>query len=314
MKVGRNDPCPCGSGKKYKKCCIDKINPEVSFNNFRNFLFDFWSYKEVKEMSNEEIIEKLQSIGIMFNKEIFLKDIERYYSAEQISENWFNIFNVTAKGRDEDFPFFAAWVLWERLAPENVLSMEQMADLIEEGYQYLNDNKSILACDKWLKVWEGIKYRIRKDFNTLEYLDKAYCGSFDIRYFCQELESELYNAGIDDPKYFEIRIKYCKEFLHYFQNEDEELIHQIRRAIIESLVRLNKLEEAKNECEKLILDFPKNPWSYIAYGDVYCLHKSEIYDAVKARELYQKGLSVATGKEEKEIIKERLKNLGKYNY
>ena len=21
MKVGRNDPCPCGSGKKYKHCC-----------------------------------------------------------------------------------------------------------------------------------------------------------------------------------------------------------------------------------------------------------------------------------------------------
>ncbi len=24
MKVGRNDPCPCGSGKKYKKCCLSK--------------------------------------------------------------------------------------------------------------------------------------------------------------------------------------------------------------------------------------------------------------------------------------------------
>jgi hypothetical protein len=22
--VGRNDPCPCGSGKKYKKCCANK--------------------------------------------------------------------------------------------------------------------------------------------------------------------------------------------------------------------------------------------------------------------------------------------------
>jgi preprotein translocase subunit SecA len=21
VNVGRNDPCPCGSGKKYKKCC-----------------------------------------------------------------------------------------------------------------------------------------------------------------------------------------------------------------------------------------------------------------------------------------------------
>lgn len=23
-KAGRNDPCPCGSGKKYKKCCALK--------------------------------------------------------------------------------------------------------------------------------------------------------------------------------------------------------------------------------------------------------------------------------------------------
>ncbi len=25
-KIGRNDPCPCGSGKKYKKCCMGKQN------------------------------------------------------------------------------------------------------------------------------------------------------------------------------------------------------------------------------------------------------------------------------------------------
>ena len=23
-KIGRNEPCPCGSGKKFKKCCIEK--------------------------------------------------------------------------------------------------------------------------------------------------------------------------------------------------------------------------------------------------------------------------------------------------
>lgn len=23
-KIGRNDPCPCGSGKKYKSCCLAK--------------------------------------------------------------------------------------------------------------------------------------------------------------------------------------------------------------------------------------------------------------------------------------------------
>lgn len=24
VKIGRNDPCPCGSGRKYKKCCLNK--------------------------------------------------------------------------------------------------------------------------------------------------------------------------------------------------------------------------------------------------------------------------------------------------
>jgi len=24
MKTGRNEPCPCGSGRKYKQCCLKK--------------------------------------------------------------------------------------------------------------------------------------------------------------------------------------------------------------------------------------------------------------------------------------------------
>lgn len=27
-KVGRNDPCPCGSGKKYKQCCMHSSEQE----------------------------------------------------------------------------------------------------------------------------------------------------------------------------------------------------------------------------------------------------------------------------------------------
>jgi len=27
VKVGRNDPCPCGSGLKFKKCCLEKDGP-----------------------------------------------------------------------------------------------------------------------------------------------------------------------------------------------------------------------------------------------------------------------------------------------
>ena len=33
MKPGRNDPCPCGSGKKYKQCCLktEQVQPEDDF-------------------------------------------------------------------------------------------------------------------------------------------------------------------------------------------------------------------------------------------------------------------------------------------
>lgn len=31
-KIGRNDPCPCGSGKKFKKCCW--LSPEKAADNF----------------------------------------------------------------------------------------------------------------------------------------------------------------------------------------------------------------------------------------------------------------------------------------
>lgn len=29
-KIGRNDPCPCGSGKKYKQCC-EKLGRVLKF-------------------------------------------------------------------------------------------------------------------------------------------------------------------------------------------------------------------------------------------------------------------------------------------
>jgi transposase-like protein len=31
-KIGRNEPCPCGSGQKYKRCCLNKPKTEAVFN------------------------------------------------------------------------------------------------------------------------------------------------------------------------------------------------------------------------------------------------------------------------------------------
>jgi uncharacterized protein YecA (UPF0149 family) len=31
-KIGRNDKCPCGSGKKFKHCCINTIGHDQYFS------------------------------------------------------------------------------------------------------------------------------------------------------------------------------------------------------------------------------------------------------------------------------------------
>lgn len=80
--IGRNDPCPCGSGKKYKKCCMNKIfdkpdDEEWLYNNLYPVIYSFFkaNYKKyyVKAFENywdldysPDNIEEIQFDGIFF--------------------------------------------------------------------------------------------------------------------------------------------------------------------------------------------------------------------------------------------------------
>lgn len=57
QKTGRNDPCPCGSGKKFKKCCMDKdmYDPD----NIKNLYFNQYKIR----LKNNQDIEKLRRVG-----------------------------------------------------------------------------------------------------------------------------------------------------------------------------------------------------------------------------------------------------------
>ena len=69
--MGRNDPCPCGSGKKYKKCCLTKdqksdqeavstgsMNPVVTWvlnEPHLKYTFDLLAKKYMDGTVNDEI-------------------------------------------------------------------------------------------------------------------------------------------------------------------------------------------------------------------------------------------------------------------
>ena len=43
-KPGRNEPCPCGSGKKYKKCCLHASKPSAG---------GIFVYTDLDDLSNQ---------------------------------------------------------------------------------------------------------------------------------------------------------------------------------------------------------------------------------------------------------------------
>jgi len=70
-KVGRNDPCPCGSGKKYKKCCGRDVASEPISPPFDRRLMerDLLALKQTIEGKNFGSVEEMNKYIAEMNKD-----------------------------------------------------------------------------------------------------------------------------------------------------------------------------------------------------------------------------------------------------
>lgn len=92
-----------------------------------------------------------------------------------------------------------------------------------------------------------------------------------------------------------------------FPDESETIIRNMRCAIANSYASLGDYEQSESEFEKLVQDYPANPWGYTGWGDMYFLDKKDDYD--KAKELYMKALAIAEDKDDIMAVNERLEGL-----
>lgn len=294
-KIGRNDPCPCGSGRKFKKCCL-KNKALVSSTIMERSTH--WNFKEIESFTTEQIIHKLRNLGILFEEKQFLADIKQFYSGEDLAHHWEETYSITARGFDLDFIWMASIVLWNRLAPD-VINSEKLDDMMQHGYDLLRESRNteygqrrVEACRIWLEVWEHLKARFSEEMKSINDAERVFRGMQSLFNWCQDLEMELHNAGLEDPFFFEKRITYCREFCALFPMSDELIIHNMRRSEGESYFYLGKIEQGDQVFEKLIRDYPDNAWGYIGWGDMYHWSpddKSRI-NYEKAEQIYRKAL------------------------
>ncbi|AZB44625.1 hypothetical protein CEF21_21330 [Bacillus sp. FJAT-42376] len=94
MSINRNAPCPCGSGKKYKKCCLSKEN-----------------VVQLTEVKQERFIQQKQELIYMMSK-FFQKQYSRADMHTYLMEFRKRTEN-TVPGHMED-PFFEFWLYFLR--------------------------------------------------------------------------------------------------------------------------------------------------------------------------------------------------------
>jgi tetratricopeptide (TPR) repeat protein len=251
-----------------------------------------WSFEEIRTLSIRRIIRKLRSFGINVDERRFCRDARNLRSAEQLAQRWEEVHNITAEGFDLDFPWMAAVVLWERLVPD-LLSSEQLDDKMQEGYALLREEKTAEACTLWLEVWEHLKKRFTADIHSIEDAEKVFSGMQSLSNWCQDLEMELGNAGLDDISFYEKRIQYCQEFYRLLPETSRLIIHNMKSAEAESFFALGIQERGDTLFRSLIEEFPNSAWAYIFWGDMYWLFRGnrEIpLDYDKAERIYRMAL------------------------
>ena len=74
-KIGRNEPCPCGSGKKYKKCCLAKDETEVSQEQITAPSGEARTFYDGGLSEDEEILKDYRKLKKTDEKIDFLKKL-----------------------------------------------------------------------------------------------------------------------------------------------------------------------------------------------------------------------------------------------
>jgi hypothetical protein len=162
-KVGRNDLCPCGSGLKFKKCCIDKderINGQAALANYPlNEAFggrdaigaDFDEDQDalankinaMRGKRPEELFKILEGLGLPVTKEIMIEDAARVDSVVDLCQLWQDRYRSMDSMDEDEMMWAAAKILWEKLDPAGTPCLETIFDKIVRGYECLSKKSSV---------------------------------------------------------------------------------------------------------------------------------------------------------------------------
>ena len=128
-KVGRNQPCPCGSGRKYKKCCLPEVQREVNAADGTAAIHEV----------DARLVEKMMRFGV------------RHFGPE-----WYSRAGEDFLDPEASAPLFESWAVYHFLIDKKPL----VQWLLEERkFQLSTQERTWLEAQRaaWLSIWEVLE-------------------------------------------------------------------------------------------------------------------------------------------------------------
>jgi tetratricopeptide (TPR) repeat protein len=126
-------------------------------------------------------------------------------------------------------------------------------------------------------------------------------GSQSLFNWIQDLEGELWNAGLEDRQFLTARVALCEEGLQRFRTDGDLMTENRRRALAESYYELGETDKAEALYGGWLHRDPRWGWGWIGWSDCYRFTRTERRDWSRCEQTLREGLSIADVRDRADI-------------
>lgn len=265
---------------------------------------------DAKHLSDGELLAKLRSLGVEIDRPGLERLSEQALSAEEMAKPLVKrqAFQSRREELESDWIWIGLATLWQRWFPDQP-SFEMLDDKMQDGYDLLASKGAVAACRTWLEAWKDVLRLFTKSgLQSIAEFDERFRGTQSLFNWIQDLEQELWNAGLEDRQFLAARIQLCEEGLRRFRSDDELMTENWRRALAESYYELGETDKAETCYRDWLKADPTWGWGWIGWSDCYRFTHTERQDLKRCEEILRQGLSIADVRDRADLV-ERLADL-----
>lgn len=265
---------------------------------------------DAKRLSDGELVAKLRSFGMEMDRPLLERLSDKALSAEEIARPLMEkgSFKSWRQNLEGDWIWICLAALWQRWFPDKP-SFESLDDKLQAGYELRASHGAVAACRIWVEAWKDVLHLFEKGgLQSIREFDERFGGSQSLFNWIQDLQDELWNAGLEDRQFLTARIQVCEEGLRRFPTDDELLSENRRRALAESYYELGETDKAEALYRDWLKADPGWGWGWIGWSDCCRFTRTELQDLKRCEQILREGLSVANVRDRPDLA-ERLADL-----